>query len=358
MSVGSELSLPLVLRRIVEVGCSLVDARYGALGVLDEEGKRLSEFITVGLDPVQEAAIGGRPEGHGLLGMLIVDPKPLRLTDISDHEDSYGFPPNHPPMSSFLGVPIRVRDRVFGNLYLTDKADDEVFTDVDEELAVALAAAAGVAIENARLHERVREMTLVEDRERIARDLHDTVIQRLFATGLALQGAARMSERPEVSARLQAAVDDLDETVRQIRSAIFELDTRRAPGHSLRRDILELAAEASRMLGFEPSMRFDGPVDTAVPDDVGEHLLASVREALSNAARHAKASRVDVRVTVDHSGLTVLVLDDGIGIDPSADPAGGLGVRNMRERAEDLGGRVAITARPQGGTVVEWQVPL
>jgi transcriptional regulator with GAF, ATPase, and Fis domain len=193
LTVGSDLDLPSMLERIVQAAVDLVDARYGALGVLDDTGARLSQFITVGVDAETRAAIGHLPEGHGILGLLVVDAKPLRLPDLREHPDSYGFPPHHPPMRSFLGVPILVRDEVFGNLYLTDKTSAEAFTDVDEELVVGLAAAAGVAIENARLHARVQELALLEDRERIARDLHDSVIQRLFATGLSLQGAAKSS---------------------------------------------------------------------------------------------------------------------------------------------------------------------
>ena len=199
LAVGSDLDLPAMLRRIVQAGVELADASYGALGVLDESKTRLAQFITVGLDDETYRAIGDLPEGHGILGLLIVDAKPLRLPDLTEHPDSYGFPPHHPPMRSFLGVPIRVRDEVFGNLYLTDKASAEVFTDVDEELVVGLAAAAGVAIENARLAAKVHELAVVADRDRIARDLHDTVIQRLFATGMSLQSTTRSSGSRSIS---------------------------------------------------------------------------------------------------------------------------------------------------------------
>src|SRR5215203_2136867 len=230
LTVGSDLDLPAMLERIVQAAVDLVDARYGALGVLDDTRTRLAQFVTVGLDDETYNAIGHLPEGHGILGLLIVDPKPIRLPDLHEHPDSFGFPPHHPPMRSFLGVPIRVRDKVFGNLYLTDKASAEVFTDVDEELCVGLAAAAGVAIENARLHTRVQELALVEDRERIARDLHDTVVQRLFATGMALQGSARLvhSDPDAAVDRIEGAVDDLDLTVKHIRTAIFGLERGRA----------------------------------------------------------------------------------------------------------------------------------
>ena len=214
-TVASDLDLPRILRRITQAAVDLVDARYGALGVLDTAGARLAQFITVGLDDVQRARIGRLPEGHGILGLLIVDAKPLRLPDLSEHPDSYGFPPGHPPMRSFLGVPIRIRGEVFGNLYLTDKTSAEVFTDVDEELVVSLAGAAAVAIENARLADRVRDLALLEDRERIGRDLHDTVIQRLFATGMSLQTTIRLvrTDSEAAIARIERAVDDLDVTV-------------------------------------------------------------------------------------------------------------------------------------------------
>src|SRR4051812_12838052 len=214
LTVGSDLDLRAVLHRIVESAVSLVDARYGALGVLDESGTKLAEFITVGLSEDQRHHIGNLPEGKGILGLLIVDPKPIRLPDLGEHPDSYGFPPNHPAMRSFLGVPIRVRENVFGNLYLCDKSSGDVFTDIDEEMVTALAGAAGIVIDNARLHARVADLAMFEDRERIARELHDTVIQRLFATGLALQATVRLVDRPEIVRRLESMVEDLDVTVR------------------------------------------------------------------------------------------------------------------------------------------------
>ena len=283
-----------MLRRIVESAVELVDARYGALGVVDEtpragavhhrrhrrEGRR---------------RIGHLPEGHGILGLLIVDAKPLRLPDLTEHPDSYGFPPHHPPMRSFLGVPVRVRDEVFGNLYLTDKTTAEVFTDVDEELVVALAGAAGVAIDNARLLDKVNELALVEDRERIARDLHDTVIQRLFATGMSLQStcaprvdADRVSDHPHRSRRRRPG-----RTIKEIRTAIFGLEQKRAARRAAGPGVGDRTGAAAP-LGFEPRVLLDGPIDSSVDATVGGDLLATLREALSNVARHADASRVDI----------------------------------------------------------------
>lgn len=358
MALGSELSLPVVLRRIVEIATELVDARYGALGVLDGSRSRLAEFITVGIDDEGLAAIGHLPEGHGILGKLIVDNQPLRLPDLTEHADSYGFPHSHPPMTSFLGVPVWVRGDVFGNLYLTEKAGGEVFTDVDEELVVGLAAAAGVAIENARLAERVQEVSILEDRERIARDLHDTVIQRLFATGLLLQGAHRLTDRPEATERIQQAVDDLDVTVRHIRSVIFQLQPMTAGGASVRRQLLAVAAEQVRALGFEPVVRFDGPIDTVVDDELADDLVSVAREALSNVARHAHATRVELGVTAVGGQLELTLTDDGVGIG-DATPQGGRGLSNMRERATRLGGSLTVEAVSNGrGTRLAWCVPL
>ncbi|MEW6470898.1 MAG: GAF domain-containing sensor histidine kinase [Actinomycetota bacterium] len=356
LSISADLDLNAVLQRIIDAATDLVDARYGALGVLDETGTGLAQFVTSGLDEEARRAIGDLPKGHGILGLLIVDPKPLRLPDLREHPDSYGFPPNHPPMRSFLGVPIIVRQQVFGNLYLTDKQSAEVFSDIDEELIVALAGAAAVAIENARLHSRVAELVLLEDRERIAKDLHDTVIQRLFATGLSLQGTARLAQKPEVAARIQDAVEDLDLTVKHIRTVIFGLETASARASGLRERVLTLAGEARGALGFAPEVTFDGVIDTVVPDQVGRELLATLREALSNVARHAAASKAGVSVAAGDE-VVLRVRDDGRGLPPDR-PGGGLGLRNMASRAERLGGRFSIRSEPGGGTVVEWAVPL
>jgi signal transduction histidine kinase len=353
--IGSELDLATVLQRIIEAATELVDARYGALGVLDESGTYLAQFITVGIDDETRAAIGPLPKGHGILGLLITDPHPIRLPDLKEHPDSFGFPPNHPPMTSFLGVPIRVRGEVFGNLYLCDRQGDEVFSDVDEEMAIALAAAAGIAIDQARLHARAGELTMLADRDRIARDLHDRVIQRLFAIGLSLEGISRSDLPAQVTERLHRAVDDLDETVRQVRSSIFELEERRVPGRSLRQEVLTECSAAARSLGFEPVVRFEGPVDAAAGGATADHLLAVVREALSNVARHAEAHGVEVGVAVDDGAIVLSVHDDGRGIDPTA-PRGD-GLRNIEQRAESLGG--AATFDPgDPGTILRWSAPL
>ena len=316
MAIGSEQTLADALRRITETAADLVDANYAALGVLDETGSRLAEFITVGIDEEATIRIGARPEGHGILGLLILEPKPLRLPDLHAHPDNFGFPPGHPPMTSFLGVPIRLRGVVYGNLYMTDKKDGQVFTDVDQELAVGLAAAAGLAIENARLHEVARTAGLLDERERIARDLHDDVIQRLFATGLSLQAAAQITKEPMAVERIMRSVDEIDISIRQVRSTIFELHQLGSAQQSVRSDLVMVCDDAATALGFKPMLDIEGPIDSAVDEQVRGHVLLCLREALSNVARHARASAVDVQVSVHSGHLTLRVSDDGVGYHP------------------------------------------
>jgi signal transduction histidine kinase len=356
LAVGSELDVHTVLDTIVRTSTDLVGAKYGALGVLDETRTRLVDFLTVGLDAQQHAAIGSLPEGHGILGLLIVDPKPIRLPDLTQHPDSFGFPPGHPKMTSFLGVPIAVRGEVFGNLYLCDKINGELFDEADLELTVGLASAAGVAIQNARLHAKVAEFATIADRERIARDLHDTVIQRLFAVGLSLQTTIRLIEDHNARHRLSQAVDDLDNTVRDIRAAIFELRTAEAAGLSLRHRVLDVCAEYERLLGFEPVVRFAGPIDTAVTDPLSDDIVAVVRESLSNVAKHAIASSVEVLVRAGGDGVIVSVTDDGVGSAAEGPP--GRGLVNLAQRATQHGGSFATRNNDNSGTSAVWAVPL
>jgi signal transduction histidine kinase len=519
VAVGGNLDLQSVLRRIVEAAARLASARYAALGVISDEGG-LSQFITVGVDDETAATIGTPPHGHGILGVLIKEPKPLRLHDIGDHPASYGFPPGHPPMRGFLGVPIRIRDEVFGNLYLTEKTTGGDFDDDDEAVVLALAAAAGVAIENARLFEEAKrserwlrasgdvttallsgiepddvlrlvaeqarslaecdvaaialplggslavevadgllaeavtgmrfelgkslvglvhetgeslsvsdvasdpraarthaearvgpavfvplrgsghtlgvlyvaneqggrsftaldqralegfadqaalalelarqrreteQLSLFRDRDRIARDLHDLVIQRLFATGMQLESSMRFMTHPQASRYVQDAVEDLDKTIKEIRSTIYSLQRPERRAQSLRARVVEVVEEYTAVLGFSPALRLEGLVDTRVSPTIGENVLAVVRETLSNAARHSKASRVDVVVMVDDVSATVTVKDDGIGL-----PAEGRrsGLANLEARAEGLGGEFFAINPPEGGTEISWRVPL
>ncbi len=357
LMIEADIELPLLLRHIVEEACSLVGARFGALGVLNEARSNLEQFLTVGLSEEEEKVIGTRPTGRGVLGLLITDPAPLRLDNLGSHPDSYGFPAGHPPMSSFLGVPIRVRvsAEVYGNLYLTDKIGADTFSDEDEALAEALALAAGIAIENNRLHERVRMMSVLDDRERIGRDLHDRVVQRLFALGMGLQATKRLPELNLMRDRVSRAIDDVDATINEIRTTIFELGDS-SIGGGLRQGVIMLANELAPSLGARPEVSFVGPVDNAISQQVADHLLAVIRESLTNAAKHARANHFIVILSVGDE-VILQVIDDGVGIDPSG-PSKGLGLANLRNRAEKLGGTFAIQPDSDGGTRVIWRVPL
>lgn len=523
LSVGSGLDLPQVLRTIVESAATLVDAEYGALGVI--EGTRLSQFLTVGVSEEQSRTIGRLPSGHGVLGELIRHPEPLRLGEICDHPSSCGFPGGHPPMRAFLGVPIRVREEVFGNLYLTRKRGGGEFDEEDETVLRTLAVAAGVAIENARLYRSARDrqrwmeanaeivaallsgadetdvltrivrharniadadlgvialaveggsdlrvmiaegtdaddhrglvlprsgsflgaamaagkpitsteirddprmgagparlthlgpavavpmvtdegvrgalllarrsgealfseaesspllafagqaalalqlaerrrsaeqLTVLEDRDRIARDLHDLAIQRLFATGMTLQSTLRFVDHPEATERLSRAVDDLDETIKIIRSTIFGLraaEADRRPG-GLRSRAVASVEDAAPALGFTPALHMEGLLDTEVPPAVAEDAVAVLVEALSNAARHAKATAVEVSLVVADGTLTVCVTDNGIGLRPDRRRSG---LENLAARADQRGGHLSIVPGHHGGTCLRWKVPL
>jgi signal transduction histidine kinase len=353
LGIAAGLSLPAALRQIVESACALVGARYGALGVIGEN-QNLVEFISVGASPEMVNAIGHYPEGHGILGLLIVDPRPLRLADLSAHPASYGFPEHHPPMRSFLGVPVRVGDEVFGNLYLCEKRDAEQFSDEDEALIVSLAAIAAVAIENARLHERLQDLAVLRDRERIARDLHDKVIQRLFATGLSLQAANHGLDDP-AAAKVAEAVDELDATITEIRNAIFGLEARPADRPNLSAALLALVDEITQPAGLEPTVRIDGPLNSLLSPALGDELLAVAGEALVNVARHAEAHHVSVSVHVDTEAVALLVVDDGHGL--GSKQAGGRGLANLEARARRFGGSCQLDAS-KGSTTLEWRIPL
>jgi signal transduction histidine kinase len=350
LSIGSDLSLPAVLQRIIGSACKLVDARYGALGVVDDHGQ-LTDLATSGIDESTHDAVGRLPEFTGILGVLLRDPKPVRLRDVGEHPLAQGFPPGHPEMSSFLGVPIRGKEAI-GSLYLADKQSGDQFSEEDERLAVTLAAASGVAIDNARLQASLEHVAVLQDRERIARELHDKVIQRLFAAGMTLQTTLPIA-RSEVASHITQAVEEIDETIRDIRRTIFALETRTRRG--VRVDIFAHVDAAREVLGFTPELRLEGPIDTAVPETTADHLLATLFEALSNVAQHAGASKVDVAVEAGEE-LRLEVADDGAGLPDRIEP--GQGLRNMERRALELGGDASVRPGKGAGTVVEWRVPL
>jgi signal transduction histidine kinase len=357
LDITSGLDLSAVLHHITEAACDLVDARYGALGVVGDD-QQLSQFISVGVDPQTVEQIGHFPEGLGILGLLIQHPEPLRLRDLHEHPRSVGFPEHHPEMRSFLGVPIRLRHEVFGNLYLCDKTTADEFTAEDESLVVSLAATAAVAVENARLHDRLQDLAVLRDRERIARDLHDKVIQRLFAVGMRLQATARHADSPTTGDRLVEAVDELDGIISEIRGTIFELAIRPADRPSLSASVLALVDEVVRPAGVDPGVRLDHSLDARIGPALGDDVLAVLREALTNVVRHAGAGSVEIDVAIDDD-LTLRVVDDGSGVDDERRRARlGHGLRNLDVRARARGGTFAVRPGDGGGTAVEWRVPL
>lgn len=522
VALAEDLSLEAVLLRVVRSACQLLEAEYGALGVIGSD-HGLSHFITVGIEDELARKIGPLPTGHGVLGLLIRDPKPLRLHDLNQHPDAYGFPKHHPQMKSFLGVPIRVRDAVFGNLYLTQKIGGGDFTDEDEGLAEAFAAAAGVAIENARLYDesrrraawlqacmdvtgkvmgdeevpegqdegldmiaaralqessaslalilvpeedsdlyrvagaagrggpewvgrlsvfepkvveavlatgqaaviddasaalsggpmpddgrllavdlsargthhgllvlvregsagtfsktdvemgavfgshvalalelarahRMREQLAVfTDRDRIARDLHDLVIQRLFAAGLSVQSLRRLITGDSAARTLQTVTAELDEVIRELRNTIYSLNGSAMEKELLSSRVLQAVRGAARSLGFVPRLTLTGPIDAIRDEETASNILAVVTEGLSNAIRHSGADSIRVSVSVENGFVYVRVQDNGAGFSVRTP---GNGMTNMQHRASRLGGTFDVTSSPESGTALTWTAPV
>lgn len=522
VALAEDLSLEAVLHKVVSSACHLLQAEYGALGVIGRD-RALSHFITVGIDEELARRIGPLPTGHGVLGLLIRDPKPLRLHDLGQHPDAYGFPKNHPPMKSFLGVPIRVRDVVFGNLYLTQKSGGGDFTDEDEELAEALAAAAGVAIENARLYEDARRRTawlqacmdvtgkmmgeqeapegqeggldmiaaralresssvlalilvqedatglyriaggsgklasswvgrllsldseeihkvlasgqpaLIEDatsalgaggdlaagrllvidlssrgthhgllvllrerssgtfsttdlemgpvfgshvalalelarahrmreqlavftdRDRIARDLHDLVIQRLFAAGLSIQSLRRYMSGEPAGRIIQTVTAELDETIRELRNTIYSLSDSATEKELLSSRVLQAVRSGAQSLPFVPLLTLTGPIDAIRDEETALNILAVITEGLSNAVRHSGADSIRVTASVDNGSVCIQIQDNGTGFSA---PSLGNGLRNMQHRATSLGGAFDVVTSPDTGTTLTWTAPV
>jgi signal transduction histidine kinase len=340
-----------VLRQLVSEARAATGARYAALGVIGEHGV-LKQFIHEGIGPEQVKRIGKLPVGHGVLGTLVRDRATIRLDSIADHPDSYGFPPDHPPMKTFLGVPVAVGAHAFGSLYLTEK--DGGFTDDDVMIVEALSRIAGSAVSRARLQERLSTIAVGEDRERIARDLHDSVIQDLYAVGIGLQGIAERVQDTSAAATLEDAVDRLDRAVESLRAYIFELRSNRG-----RRQLDERLQElVSRMGSAYPAavtleIGFAGLEDQRLEEEV----YKIVTEALSNAFRHSGASSIEVAVQSDDDFCSVIVRDDGEGFDP-AEVSGGMGLTNLTTRAQGRGGTVGITSDSSTGTTVEVKLPI
>lgn len=355
LALATELDLPIVLRRIVELAVELTNATYGALGVLGSSGS-IEEFITVGVTNQERTAIGDPPVGHGVLGLLIRETKPIRLPRIGDHPDSYGFPANHPPMTSFLGAPVMAHSKVFGNIYLTDKRDAAEFDVDDEEALVVLAVQAGTAIENVSLHRANERLALLEDRERIAKELHDGVIQALFAVGMGLEGTSMVATDPQVAERINVAVEELDNVIRDLRNYIFGLRPGILADRELDTALRAVGEEFQAKTGVVTIVEIDREIAARLAS-LASDVVQLTREALSNVGRHARATTC--RVSLRHeAGVALLeVDDDGSGFEPSTVRLG-QGLANLEGRATDIGGKASVTSDPGRGTTVQVELPL
>src|SRR3954469_10758034 len=353
------LAIEDVLQLIVDRVRDLVDARYAALGIADASG-RIERFITAGLEPAQRAAIGPLPTGRGLLGLIIREGRSYRIASIGEHPDSSGFPPNHPPMTSFLGVPVTAHGQAFGNLYLTDKRGEREFSEADQRIVETFALHAGIAIDNARLHARAGRAAVADERDRIGRDLHDSIIQSLYAVSLSLEDVPElMSETPaEAEKRVDQAIESLHLAIRDIRNFIYGLRPEAVDGSEVVAGIAALVQEIREGGLVDVVATLDSAADPGLSAKDGVELLSLVREALSNAARHAKAHRVDVLLEVVADGSVLEISDDGVGFDPASARAGSHhGLTNMRIRAEAIGGHLEVDSQPEVGTRVRVRIP-
>jgi signal transduction histidine kinase len=360
MSLASELSVETVLQRVCEEARALAGARYAALGVLDEQG-HLDQFITSGMPTDEETRIAHRPRGRGLLGVLIEDPRPLRLANLNDDPRAAGFCPSHPPMTSFLGVPIVAKGRAIGNLYLTDKLDAPEFSAQDEAAVLTLAAQAGIAIENARLYREVQRLAAIAERERIGRELHDGVIQSIYGAGLALDDALHtMREEPAAGQdKVRRVMSALDRTIGEIRTFIMALEAS-PPSGTLDQHLAEVVDEYRGATPIE--LRVEGQPPVPLDADRARHLAQLAREALANAIQHSHATKIEVTLRYAAEELMLSVADNGRGfqlepLDVQPSPVRGRGLPNLRERVRQLGGRLEIESEPGRGTIVRAVVP-
>jgi signal transduction histidine kinase len=357
--IAGVLDLDRVLQLITDRVRELAHAEYAALGIVDQD-YGIERFITSGLTRAERERIGPLPHGHGLLGVIARQPNPLRIHDIATDSRRYGFPSHHPPMHSLLGVPIEAKGRSIGRLYLTNKLPSGDFTEDDERLVEMFALHAGIAIENARLHEQVQRLAIVEERERIGRDLHDGIIQSIYAVGLSLEDVPDlMADEPdEARARVERAIDSLDQSIRDIRNFIF----------GLRPELLEQAGLVGGLAALADEFRVNSMVDVDLetvdaqdadlpPDLIGQ-LLSIAREALSNIARHSKATRGSVRVETVDDIVRLIIGDNGVGFDPAKPRGvGHQGLVNMRARASSVGGRLEVQSERGSGTRIIVEVP-
>lgn len=358
MTITAELELDRVLQRIVDLARSLIGARYAALGVPGPGGS-LDKFIVSGVTPEEVRAMGHPPTGKGLLGVLLREPKAIRLRRIADDPRSAGVCEHHPSMTSFLGVPIIFKGQLLGNIYLTDKIGAEEFSDQDERLITMLAAQAAIAIENANLYKQMQRLAVLEERERIAMDLHDGIIQSIYAVGLTLEyvGLLFDEQPPEARRRLQEAISGLNDVIGDIRNYILDLRPQRFQNKNLSAGLADLvrAFKANTFIAVE--VQSADRADTDLRADQSAGLFHIAQEALANVAKHARARSVTINLRRDGPRVLLSIKDDGRGFDQAMIQSyAGHGLQNMRERARALGADLRVTSAPGQGTEIEVKV--
>ena len=369
VALTTELDLGLVLQKVADLSRSLVGAQYAAVGVLEDNGEYIEQFITSGLAPEVRATMGELPRGHGLLGVLIKEGKAIRIPDISTDPRSVGFPPNHPPMHSLLGVPIRIKGRVIGDLYLTDKLaaagssaeDYTVFTLEDQYVVEMFATQAAIAIDNAQLYRKTQQLAVLQERQRFGMDLHDGIIQSIYAVGLMLEEGDLMVEANarEAHTIIRQGMHRLNDVIRDIRNYILDLRPQRFQGRDLAGGLEELAREmrANTLLNIE--IEADDTGLSLISPERAFEVLHIAQEALTNAAKHARATRVSIKLSRRDGSLVMRIQDNGYGFDlDQAQDMGGYGLRNMAERAAALGGELHVESSVGHGTQLEARVPL
>jgi signal transduction histidine kinase len=358
-AIASVLDLDRVLQLIVDRVRDLADARYAALGLFDENGV-IERFLTSGLSPAERARIGALPRGRGLLGALLHEGRSIRLADLTADPRKVGFPPEHPPMTSFLGVPVTVRGGSVGNLYLTEKRGAPEFSADDQEIVEQFARHAGIAIENARLHEQVARLAIVEERERIGRDLHDGIIQGLYAVGLSLEDVPELMavDPAEATARTDRAIESINLTIRDIRNFIFGLRPELLGQAGLVASLASLAEETRLNTMIDIELDATDPLLDEPAPNIRHQVLQIAREALSNIARHSRATRATIRLAGGDGGLTLEIVDNGDGFDPDAvRGADHHGLGNIRGRARSVGGDATIESEAGIGTRIIVRLP-
>ncbi len=360
LSITSELSLPRVLELIVKTAKQLVRVKYAALGV-PGPGGRLEQFITEGMTDEELSRMTHLPEGKGLLGQILTSSETVRVDHMRAAPGTAGFSPHHPVMDSFLGVPIIARGEILGSLYLCDKEDGSLFSDSDQSLIEMLAAYAAVAIENARLYQQVRRLAVLEERERIGMDLHDGIIQSIYAVGLTLEHSSLLLEddRDAAKQRLRYAIDALNQTIRDIRNYIMDLRPQRMKAHDLGESLRQLVREFRANTLIEVKLEMDGEIEAVLNEGTSTALFHIAQEALANAAKHAAATELRVVARREDRHVRLEVIDNGVGFDQEqVDNLLGHGLSNMSLRAQSVGGRLRIDSAPMRGTTVTATFPL